>query len=148
MEQIKTTIKIAVIIMMGMSLGIHAQKVISLEGENDTNFVNKEGNIGIGTNNPNATLTIKGASESYPKNKTLYIEANGDSKTFRDQIMIYSDLDTGYGIAFAGKSHHRGGIYAENTSTKDGNITIWARDNGKISAYCLIGVNFRQKDSF
>ncbi|MCG8208435.1 hypothetical protein, partial [Tenacibaculum finnmarkense] len=55
----KTTMKIAVIAMMGMSLGMNAQsKVIQLDGENDPNFVNKNGNVGIGTTSPNHKLDI------------------------------------------------------------------------------------------
>ena len=54
----KTTMKIAVIAMMGMSLGVNAQKVISLEGENDPNFVNKSGKIGLGLTNPSFNLDV------------------------------------------------------------------------------------------
>lgn len=57
----KTKIKIAVIVLMGISLRVSAQKVISLEGENDPNFVNKDGNVGIGTTNPEAMLEINDA---------------------------------------------------------------------------------------
>ncbi len=93
----------------------------------------RNGNIGIGrTVRSVSRLTIKGLSTSYPDNKALYIETNGESSTFRDQIFINSNLTTGYGIAFAGQGHHRAGIYAENyggTESFVGRLTLWARGN-------------------
>ena len=59
----KTTMKIAVIAMMGMGVGVSAQKVISLEGENDPNFVNKGGYLGLGTKNPWSPITINSVSK-------------------------------------------------------------------------------------
>lgn len=49
--------------------------------------------------------------------------------------MIYSNLSSGYGIAFAGQGHHRGGIYAENfggINSHVGQLTLWARSGGNI----------------
>ncbi len=96
-------------------------------------YIDNTGRVGIGTTSLKAKLTIEGVNTPYPNNRVLYINTNGESPNWRDQIMIASNLDTGYGIAFAGKGHHRGGIYAESGPVADGNITIWARNNGKIN---------------
>ena len=79
-------------------------------------------------------LTIQGPSSSYPNNKALYIRTNGESR-FYDQVLMYSDLNSGYGIAFAGQGHHRGGLYAENYGGSNsivGQLTLWARGSGNI----------------
>ena len=52
------TIKIAVIAMMGMSLGVNAQH----NYDNQNTIYSKDGNVGIGTSQPNAKLDIRGTS--------------------------------------------------------------------------------------
>lgn len=104
------------------------------QGSNDIDGdIYRNGNVGIGgTPRSVSKLTIKGLSSPYPDNKVLYIETNGESSIFRDQIFISSNLPTGYGIAFAGQGHHRAGIYAENyggTESFVGRLTLWARGN-------------------
>ena len=101
-----------------------------------TNTFPANGNVGIGTSaNELSKLTIVGPSTSYPNHKALYIKSEGASPSFHDQVMIYSDLSSGYGIAFAGQGHHRSGIYAENfggSNSQVGQLTLWARSGGNI----------------
>lgn len=100
------------------------------------NLYYKNGNLGIGTiTDPSSRLTIEGPLSSYPNHKALYIKTEGASPSFRDQVMIYSNLSNGYGIAFAGQNHHRGGLFAENfggTESSVGQLTLWSRNNGNI----------------
>ncbi len=95
--------------------------------------IRNDGRVGIGTTKPSAILDISGPTTPYPNNKALRISANGKSN-FKDQIAITSNLAAPdkYGIAFAGRGHHRGGIWAENAAGSNGNIGIWARSNGSI----------------
>lgn len=92
------------------------------------------GNIGIGSSSPTSRLEIQASSGSYPNNKALKIIANGESPTFRDHITLESSSSSGYGLAFAGNGHHRGGIYAENFGgqSSTGKLTIWSRSSGDI----------------
>ncbi|WP_272149622.1 hypothetical protein [Tenacibaculum aiptasiae] len=78
----------------------------------------------------NTSFDLRGRS-----NKSLMLlEINNERPTWKDQISIVSNLSTPYGIAFSGSGHHRGGLYAENlTSPGSGNITLWARNNGKVT---------------
>ncbi len=55
----KSFYKITILAFAVLNLPISAQKIINLEGVNDLNFVNKNGNIGIGTNTPRSILNIK-----------------------------------------------------------------------------------------
>ncbi len=103
--------------------------------EEVTMFIKGNGNVGIGTAAPWAKLMIEGPTNSYPNNKALFIKAPGESTSFKDQIMISSPIDTGYGIAFGGQGHHRGGIYARSvggTGDATGEIAIWSRKDGNI----------------
>ncbi len=54
------TIKIAVIAMMGMSLGVNAQH----NYDNQNTIYSKDGNVGIGTSQPNAKLDIRGTERA------------------------------------------------------------------------------------
>jgi hypothetical protein len=78
----------------------------------------------------NGILTVNGPSS----NKALKVNSDYESPSFRDQVLIYSNTNNGFGIAFAGNGHHRGGIYADNSggNTGSGNITIWTRNQGNI----------------
>lgn len=125
---------------------IHPEAVRPYEGllaVNDSSTWNNNGldinystgNVSIGTSTSGAKLSIVGPSTSYPSNQALSISTSGESATFRDQVLIKSDVTNGYGIAFAGQGHHRAGIYAENaggTSNHKGQLTLWTRDNGAI----------------
>lgn len=104
-------------------------------GDNNHFLMTKEGKIAIGGNViSNSQLTITGPSTSYPNNKALYINTEGESSIYRDQILITSNVNTGYGIAFAGQGHHRAGLFAENTggTSITGQLTLWARNSGNI----------------
>lgn len=58
----KTKIKIAVIAMMGMSLGVCAQEKITTENGAKSDFIYKNGNIGIGTETMgNHKLAVEGS---------------------------------------------------------------------------------------
>ena len=78
----------------------------------------------------NGILTVNGPSS----NKALKVNSHYESPSWRDQVLIYSNTNNGFGIAFAGNGHHRGGIYADNSggNTGSGNITIWTRNQGNI----------------
>ncbi len=63
----------------------------------------------------------------------MELDIKYESPSWKDQILVKGNLDSPYGIAFVGNGHHRGGLYAENLATGgDGNITLWARNNGRI----------------
>ncbi len=90
-----------------------------------------DGNVGIGTTTPWAKLEVMGQTNS----RTLKLHVNNESTSYKDQIMISGSMDTGYGIAFGGQGHHRGGIYARNvggTNNAEGEMTIWSRGGGNI----------------
>ncbi|WP_420552326.1 hypothetical protein [Tenacibaculum aiptasiae] len=87
------------------------------------------GRVGIGTKAPSASLEVKGKTSS----KLIMFDVKNQSPAWKDQIGINGDMDTPYGIAFSGKGHHRGGLYAENIGANaDGNITLWSRASGSI----------------
>lgn len=90
----KTTIKIAAIAMIGMSLGIEAQEKIVTENGAKSDFIYKDGKIGIGSTTPelgispdlsrklyvNGGITLKGGAKlSYDPNYYVhaYTEFNG-----------------------------------------------------------------------
>ncbi|MCP4697733.1 MAG: hypothetical protein GY862_12910 [Gammaproteobacteria bacterium] len=98
--------------------------------------------VDIGTNEQSATLTIHGPDAAYPDGKALLIHANGASNLY-DQIGITSSLSSGYGIAFSGQGHHRGGIYAINKgggASAEGEIHVWARSGGNIILDGKVGI--------
>ena len=94
-----------------------------------------DGQVGIGITDPQATFHVVGSEESYPYNKAVKIRARGESPTYRDHLQIVGDLESGYGLAFGGQGHHRGGLYAKNvggTSSSTGEITLWSRGGGNL----------------
>ena len=101
-----------------------------LKVEGDGNHYISKGRLGIGTiATPTSTLTVEGRSNI----RLADFNIVNESTAWKDQIRIKGDLNTPYGIAFVGKGHHRGGLYAENLATGgDGNVTLWARNNGRI----------------
>ncbi|CAL2088863.1 hypothetical protein [Tenacibaculum sp. 190524A02b] len=101
--------------------------VLKLSGSGNHYF--SDGNVGIGTETPNSSLTIEGKT-----NRSLMeLKVKNESNTWKDQVKIIGDLNTPYGLAFIGNGHHRGGLYAKNLATGgDGEITLWSRNNGKI----------------
>ncbi len=101
-----------------------------------------DGNVGIGTETPKATLEVSGPATPYPNSRAMTIHANGESR-FKDQVLIASKLSSGYGIAFGGQNHHRGGIYAISEGGYDnakGEIHLWARNNGDIVLDGKVGI--------
>ena len=98
-----------------------------------------DGYVGIGTALPTAPLEVWGLTTSYPNAKAARFIVRGESSTFRDQIAVTSESSaassTGYGIAFAGSGHHRGGIYARDlggSASAKGELNLWARSSGNI----------------
>ena len=95
---------------------------------------NKE-NINAHTINTNyesssASFDLKGSSTK----SLMHLKVNNESPSWKDQITVLGNLNTPYGIAFAGNGHHRGGLYTQNSSTDySGDITLWARHQGKIT---------------
>ena len=85
----KTTMKIAVIAMMGMSFGLKAQD----------NKISTTGDVGIGTTTPNAKLEVKGETIidggiGVASSGVLQIRQNGD--TFNDGIALTSSNSTSH----------------------------------------------------
>ncbi|CAL2092131.1 protein of unknown function [Tenacibaculum sp. 190524A02b] len=109
----------------GTSLKLSSQNHIIL----DPNAFGTSGNVGIGTESPNSSLTVEGKT-----NKSLMeLKIKNESSTWKDQVKVIGDLNTPYGLAFIGNGHHRGGLYAKNLATGgDGEVTLWSRNNGKI----------------
>ena len=93
-----------------------------------------DGFVGIGTVNPWAPLHVFGPDADYPDNKALRVHTYGESPNFRDHVVINGEAESGYGIAFSGQGHHRGGIYARNVggSEAKGEITLWTRGGGNL----------------
>lgn len=96
-----------------------------------------DGYVGIGTFEPNSPLTVVGQPLPYPDADTARFYIRGESSSFRDQISITSQSTaasaTGYGIAFAGTDHHRGGIYMRDVpGSSKGELNLWSRSSGNI----------------
>jgi hypothetical protein len=109
---------------------------------NGNNAYYTDGNVGIGTETPKATLEVSGPATPYPNSRAMTVYANGESR-FKDQVMIASGLSSGYGIAFAGQNHHRGGIYAISEgghNNAKGEIHLWARNNGDVVLDGNVGI--------
>lgn len=117
---------------LSVAYAFKAENATKADQLGDAVFVANEGQVGIGTANPTAKLDISGSSGSYPDNKALRVLINSEGGSFNDQISINCELDStkGYGIAFTGLDHHRGGIYAKNRggeNSEKGEVTLWSR---------------------
>ena len=102
-----------------------------------------DGFVGIGTASPFAPLHIQGVDLDYPNNKVLRINTFGESPNYRDHVKINGTAQSGYGIAFGGLGHHRGGLYARNaggSSNAVGEMTLWSRSGGNIRLFGNTGV--------
>jgi len=103
------------------------------DGKGWATYAKENGSFGI-FEYSNQDYTAGTDRLSISRGGQVEIKTNEDQE-FLDQIKLSSNAQK-YGLAFFGEGHHRGGIYAANsggTQSPDGNITIWARDNGSIT---------------
>jgi hypothetical protein len=113
--------------------GVDERLLQVLFGETIMMVMNDDGNMGIGDNAPSARLSLRTTGTS--SDRVLEMRADGDRSTYKDHVFLYSNSSAGYGIAFGGDGHHRGGIYALSTGGSNnslGDIGIWARSGGSI----------------
>ena len=117
-------IKILLIVLIGISFGIKAQEKIQTEVGLKGDFIYKNGNIGIGTTNPQAKLDVTGPTRFTNGRLTQ----SGDMPN--DNNAVFTNTSTsGYGI------YSKGGLgnhYAFHFENQAGESIIFGGGNGNI----------------
>ena len=134
--------KIAVIAMMGMSLGVNAQEKISTENGNKSDFIYKDGKIGIGVSDINTTdkLTVSGnvnvGGIGNSAIKVRHINGKrGDSSDFDNLFLNYS---TGKDV-WIGSSGKKSSLYIQGNFRGYGSIIgEEITSNGNISGKDIV----------
>ena len=138
----KTTMKIAVIAIMGISSGVNAQEKISTENGGKSDFIYKDGKIGIGVSDINTTdkLTVAGnvnvGGIGNSAIKVRHINGKrGDSSGFDNLYLNYS---TGKDV-WIGSSGKKSSLYIQGNLRGYGSIVgEQITSNGNISGRDIV----------